>query len=144
MHMSGSCRQQMGASPRLLSSQFLSNLKGTEAYAHQVMAGHCSHVHSPSSCMFFPPDVNFTHPHIHFFMQLERRGVPIPEDGGTISDPQLLMEVMEQREQIEETDDPVVLQTMLQENKLLQQATTEVRSTAPHALDHTGNSLLMA
>lgn len=69
--------------------------------------------------------------------------MPIPEDGGTISDPQLLMEVMEQREQIEETDDPVVLQTMLHENKLLQQATTEVGSTTPHALDYTANSLLM-
>ena len=60
-------------------------------------------------------------------LQLERKGVPVPEDGGTISDPDLLMEVMEQRERIEETDDPAVLQTMLQENKLLQQATTEVR-----------------
>lgn len=69
--------------------------------------------------------------------------MPIPEDGGTISDPQLLMEVMEQREQIEETDDPVVLQTMLQENKLLQQATVEVRCMVPHVLDSTGNSLLM-
>ena len=57
--------------------------------------------------------------------------MPIPEDGGTISDPQLLMEVMEQREQIEETDDPVVLQTMLQENKLLQQATVQVRCMVP-------------
>lgn len=77
-------------------------------------------------------------------LQLERRGVPIPEDGGTISDPHLLMEVMEQREQIEETDDPVVLQTMLQENKLLQQATTEVRSTAAQAHSCSGNSLCAA
>ena len=67
----------------------------------------------------------------------------IPDDGGTISDPQLLMEVMEQREVIEETDDPVVLQAMLQENKLLQQATTEVRSIASQALNCTGNSLLV-
>ena len=77
-------------------------------------------------------------------LQLERRGVSIPEDGGTISDPQLLMEVMEQRERIEETDDPVVLQTMLQENKLLQQATTEVRSTTPQAHNCTGSSLSRA
>lgn len=53
--------------------------------------------------------------------------MPLPEDGGTISDPELLMEVMEQRERVEETDDPAVLQAMLRENKLLQQATTEVR-----------------
>lgn len=61
---------------------------------------------------------------------LERKGVPLPEDGGTISDPELLMEVMEQRERVEETDDPAVLQAMLQENKLLQQATTEKLSEA--------------
>lgn len=63
-----------------------------------------------------------------YCVQLETKGVPIPEDGGTISDPELLMEVMEQRECIEETDDLAILQAMLQENKLLQQATTEVRS----------------
>ena len=60
-------------------------------------------------------------------VQLKKKGVPIPEDGGTISDPQLLMEVMEQRECIEETDDVAVLKAMLQENKLMQQATTEVK-----------------
>ena len=74
------------------------------------------------------------HSRIAYELQLERRGVSIPEDGGTTSDPQLLMEVMEQREVIEETDDPVVLQTMLQENKLLQKATTEVRNIAAQAL----------
>ena len=68
-----------------------------------------------------------------YSLQLETKGVPVPEDGGTISDPQLLMEVMEQRECIEETDDLGVLQTMLQENKVLQQATTEVRSRSSHA-----------
>ena len=56
--------------------------------------------------------------------------MPTPEDGGTISDPELLMEIMEQRERIEETDDVASLQTMLQENKLLEQATTEVSSNA--------------
>lgn len=63
-----------------------------------------------------------------YYVQLETKGVPVPEDGGTISDPELLMEVMEQRECIEETEDLAILQAMLQENKLLQQATTEVRS----------------
>ncbi|KAL3161841.1 hypothetical protein ABBQ38_008931 [Trebouxia sp. C0009 RCD-2024] len=61
---------------------------------------------------------------------LETKGVPVPEDGGTISDPELLMEVMEQRECIEETEDLAILQAMLQENKLLQQATTEKLSAA--------------
>ncbi|KAL3161401.1 hypothetical protein ABBQ32_010291 [Trebouxia sp. C0010 RCD-2024] len=65
-----------------------------------------------------------------YCVQLETKGVPIPEDGGTISDPELLMEVMEQRECIEETDDLAILQAMLQENKLLQQATTEKLSAA--------------
>ena len=50
----------------------------------------------------------------------------MPEDGGTISDPVLLMEVMEQRELVEETSDVNALQVMLTENKLLEQATTEV------------------
>lgn len=78
-----------------------------------------------------------------YVLQLERRGVSVPEDGGTISDPQLLMEVMEQREQIEETDDPVVLQTMLQENKVLQQAATEVRSKSLQAHNFRSHSLLV-
>ncbi|DBA83562.1 TPA: hypothetical protein ACH3X2_006479 [Trebouxia sp. C0005] len=59
---------------------------------------------------------------------LERKGKPAPEDGGTISDPVLLMEVMEQRELVEETNDVGILQVMLQENKLLEQATTEAGS----------------
>jgi hypothetical protein len=58
-------------------------------------------------------------------LQLERKGKPAPEDGGTISDPALLMEVMEQRELVEQTNDVGILQVMLQENKLLEQATTE-------------------
>lgn len=66
--------------------------------------------------------------------------MPAPEDGGTISDPELLMEIMDQREVIEETHDLVVLQAMLQENKLLQQATTEVRSKGSQ--DCTGQGLL--
>ena len=57
---------------------------------------------------------------------MERKGRPAPEDGGTISDPVLLMEVMEQREMVEETTDVGTLQAMLEENKLLEQATTEV------------------
>ncbi|DBA83561.1 TPA: hypothetical protein ACH3X2_006479 [Trebouxia sp. C0005] len=61
---------------------------------------------------------------------LERKGKPAPEDGGTISDPVLLMEVMEQRELVEETNDVGILQVMLQENKLLEQATTENLSRA--------------
>ncbi len=61
-------------------------------------------------------------------LQLERKGKPAPEDGGTISDPVLLMEVMEQRELVEETNDLGILQVMLQENKLLEQATTEAGS----------------
>lgn len=56
---------------------------------------------------------------------MERKGKPAPEDGGTISDPALLMEVMEQRELVEETNDVDILRVMLQENKLLEQATTE-------------------
>lgn len=59
-------------------------------------------------------------------MQLERKGQPVPEDGGTISDPALLMEVMEQRELVEETEDASALQEMLAENRRLEQATTEV------------------
>ena len=59
-------------------------------------------------------------------IQLETLGQAVPEDGGTISDPELLMEVMEQREMVEETDDAATLQTMLAENKLLEKATTEV------------------
>ena len=67
-----------------------------------------------------------THPEVmSHVLQLERKGKPAPEDGGTISDPALLMEVMEQRELVEETDDVGILQVMLQENKLLEQATTE-------------------
>ena len=58
-------------------------------------------------------------------LQMERKGKPAPEDGGTISDPALLMEVMEQRELVEETNDVDILRVMLQENKLLEQATTE-------------------
>ena len=66
--------------------------------------------------------------------QLERKGRPVPEDGGTISDPVLLMEVMEQRERVEETSDVRVLQAMLEENKLLEQVTTEVgMSSSVHA-----------
>ena len=61
---------------------------------------------------------------------MERKGKPAPEDGGTISDPALLMEVMEQRELVEETNDVDILQVMLQENKLLEQATTEAWSWA--------------
>ena len=38
------------------------------------------------------------------------------------------MEVMEQRELVEETNDVGILQVMLQENKLLEQATTEAGS----------------
>ncbi len=59
-------------------------------------------------------------------MQLERKGRPVPEDGGTISDPELLMEVMERRERVEDTSDVGILQVMLEESKLLEQATTEV------------------
>lgn len=59
-------------------------------------------------------------------LQLERKGRPAPEDGGTISDPVLLMEVMEQREMVEETTDVGTLQAMLEENKLLEQVTTQV------------------
>ncbi|KAA6420365.1 MAG: hypothetical protein FRX49_09527 [Trebouxia sp. A1-2] len=43
---------------------------------------------------------------------LERKGKPAPEDGGTISDPVLLMEVMEQRELVEETNDVGILQNL--------------------------------
>ena len=56
--------------------------------------------------------------------------MPIAEDGGTISDPVLLMEVMEQRELVEETTDVGLLQGMLEENKLLEQATTQVTAGA--------------
>ena len=38
------------------------------------------------------------------------------------------MEVMEQRELVEETSDTGVLERMLEENKLLEQATTQVGS----------------
>lgn len=61
-------------------------------------------------------------------MQLQRKGVIIPEDGGTISDPELLMEVMEQREAVEETDDPTLLQEMLAANRKSEQTTVQVQS----------------
>ena len=74
----------------------------------------------------FPVCCTCTHPEVvSIVLQLERKGKPAPQDGGTISDPALLMEVMEQRELVEETNDVGILQVMLQENKLLEQATTE-------------------
>lgn len=50
----------------------------------------------------------------------------MPEDGGTISDPELLMAVMEQREAVEETDDIGVLQDMLAANRQSEQTTVQV------------------
>lgn len=50
----------------------------------------------------------------------------VPEDGGTISDPELLMDVMEQREAVEETDDLDVLQDMLTANKKMELTTVQV------------------
>ena len=62
-------------------------------------------------------------------LQLQRKGVAVPEDGGTISDPELLMEVMEQREAVEETDDVGVLQDMLAANRQSEQTTVQVWQT---------------
>lgn len=59
-------------------------------------------------------------------LQLQRKGVAVPEDGITISDPELLMDVMEQREAVEETDDVDVLQDMLTANKKLESTTVQV------------------
>ena len=50
----------------------------------------------------------------------------VSEDGGTISDPELLMDVMEQREAVEETDDVDVLQDMLTANKKSEATTVQV------------------
>lgn len=61
-------------------------------------------------------------------MQLQNKGVVVPEDGGTINDPALLMEVMEQREAVEETDDVGVLEDMLAANKSCEESTIQVRA----------------
>lgn len=62
---------------------------------------------------------------------LAQKGV-VPSEGfeGTIQDPELLMEVMEAREQVEESNDPATLQQLLYSNKERQQRLVKALSKA--------------
>lgn len=66
--------------------------------------------------------------HSCILLQLQSKGVAMPEDGGTVSDPELLMDVMEQREAVEDTNDVNVLHDMLAANQKSEQTTVQVHS----------------
>ena len=63
-------------------------------------------------------------------VQLKQNGHEEGNEGeGIIDDPELLMSIMEAREQVEENEDPAQLQKMQQDNKQQQEACIEVMHT---------------
>ena len=59
-------------------------------------------------------------------VQLEQRGTSAGEEGETIEDPELLMEVMEARERLDDASSPEELQAMQQEYLAKQEACVQV------------------